>query len=206
MARRIRDPESRRRLVHAAWRLVARQGVAPTSVRAIATEAGVSTGSVTHYFEDKAEVMTAVLRYNNKLAAQRISEPAPEARGLDLVERTTRALLPLDEERLAMWTVWIAFWGSRLAHQETAREGQQSGYGALLAFLVHAFDDAVDLGELASETDTQYEAERILVLLGGLGLMSGGEQRLIDEVSARTDRMLTEHLTSLRQASPAGTA
>ncbi|QWF83871.1 TetR/AcrR family transcriptional regulator [Amycolatopsis sp. CA-230715] len=197
MPRRIRDPESRHRVIAAAWRLVAVQGIHATTVRGIAAEAGVTTGSVTHYFEDKAEVMAAVLRYNNKLAAERVAAAVGGRTGLDALSRGVEAMLPHDEHRLRWWTVWMAFWGERGAHRMVAEEGANAGYGALEIWLHHAFESAVATGELPSTVDPRYESERVLVLVGGLGLMSGGEARLLREVRRRSRRMLAEHWANL---------
>ena len=46
------DPEERRRdLAEAVWRVVRRDGLERASVREVAREAGVSMGSLRHYFE-----------------------------------------------------------------------------------------------------------------------------------------------------------
>jgi AcrR family transcriptional regulator len=197
--RRTRDPESRRRLIAAAWRLVAVQGVHATTIRAIAAEAGVTTGSVTHYFEDKAEVMASVLRYNNRLAAQNVLGAAGNRTGLDAIDRGVRAILPLDEERLRTWTVWFAFWGDRGAHRLVAREGGESGFGALTGWLTYVFTEAVAAGELPETLDPAHETDRLLVLIGGLGVMTGGAPQLLKAAQHRSSRMLAEHLAGLAQ-------
>ncbi|WP_410598374.1 TetR/AcrR family transcriptional regulator [Amycolatopsis sp. lyj-90] len=197
MARRIRDPESRQRVIAAAWRLVAAQGVHATTMRGIATEAGVTTGSVTHYFEDKAEVMASVLRYNNKLAANRVLEATAGKSGLKAIDQFAKAMLPLDEDRLKSWTVWLAFWGQHEAHRLVTREGAAAGYGAMSGWLVQAFTDAVATGELPPDLDPRYESDRMQVMIGGLGLMAGGAPQLLGDVRRRSRRMLTEHLATL---------
>ncbi|MFE0019696.1 TetR/AcrR family transcriptional regulator [Amycolatopsis sp. NPDC059021] len=204
MARRTRDPECRHRLTAGAWRLVARHGVEATTVRAIAAEAGVSTGSVTHYFEDKAELMSSVLRYNNKLATEQVLAAVGDATGLEAVRRGVEALLPLDEARLRTWTVWLAFWGDRAAHELTAKEGGGAGYGALTGWLTRVFTDAVAAGELPSTVDPRHETDRILVLLGGLGLLTGGSPALLGQVARLSRRMLADHLAQLSPAYAAG--
>jgi AcrR family transcriptional regulator len=47
-------PESRERLLHAALRLFAAQGFAKTSIREIASSAGVNIAAISYYFGDKA--------------------------------------------------------------------------------------------------------------------------------------------------------
>nr|MBA2280569.1 TetR family transcriptional regulator [Acidimicrobiia bacterium] len=108
MARRIRDPESRERIVDAAARVVAELGLRGATVRAIAAEAGVSTGYVMHYFPDKAALTDAVLDRTNRRAGARV-EAAVRAQDSALAS-AIEALLPLDAERRLEWRVWAAFW------------------------------------------------------------------------------------------------
>ncbi|WP_216208571.1 TetR/AcrR family transcriptional regulator [Amycolatopsis aidingensis] len=196
MTGHTRDPEGRRRIIAAAWRLVARQGAQATTMRGIAGEAGVSTGSVTHYFTDKAEVLTSVLRYNNRRAAERIGAACAGKRGLEAVAATAHALVPGDQERLDTWTVWLAFWGHRPAPQSTMR-GAGAGYGALRGWLRQGFTQAIADGEIPKNADVEHELEHLLVLIGGLGLMTGGSAELLGEVRERSQRMLAEHLSAL---------
>ena len=62
MGRVTRNPEARTRVVAAAWRVVASEGVHGATMRGIAAEAGVTTGFVTHYFADKQQLLVEVLR------------------------------------------------------------------------------------------------------------------------------------------------
>ena len=49
---RVVDPiERRNRLAQAVWRVVRREGLERASVREVAREAGVSMGSLRHYFD-----------------------------------------------------------------------------------------------------------------------------------------------------------
>ncbi|RZS31230.1 TetR family transcriptional regulator [Herbihabitans rhizosphaerae] len=198
MAKTTRDPESRHRIVRAAWRLVGKQGVPATTVRGIAVEAGVSTGSVTHYFEDKAEIMSSVLRYNNRLMAERIGKSIGRATGLAAVERIAQAMLPLDNERLRTWNVLIAFWGQSGAWAHIDQRSPDSGYGGLRMLVIEAFADARRAGELPSDTTPAHEAERLLVLVFGLSLMAGGFPALLGNVARRSRTMLAEHIAALR--------
>src|SRR5882762_6008752 len=82
MARSVRDPSAPERIVEDGWRVVAAQGVRGATMRSIAAEAGVSTGFITHYFEDKRELIVEVLRHNNARAAERVLAAAGRKRGL----------------------------------------------------------------------------------------------------------------------------
>jgi AcrR family transcriptional regulator len=106
-------PDVRRQtLVAAAETVLAREGVAGTSVRAICAEAGVSPGLLRHYFEGVDELITAAY----EAVGQRIDtalDGAVEGAGADPRERLlaylTASFAPpvLDPRLLA---AWIGFW------------------------------------------------------------------------------------------------
>jgi AcrR family transcriptional regulator len=57
-----RMPRDRRiEVANAAWRVIVREGLDRTSMRAIAQELGATTGVVTHYFRDKEALILFAL-------------------------------------------------------------------------------------------------------------------------------------------------
>lgn len=197
MAKPIRERGAQQDIIAAARRLVALQGVHATTMRGIALEAGVTTGAVTHHFADKADVMTSVLRYNNELVMRRIAHAVAGSRGLAALRATAESLLPLDEESMTMWTVLIAFWGHAPASRFIAEAGDSLGYLALREWFIRLLRDAVGDGEVRADIDVEHEAERVIALLGGIGLMVGGFPALVDQVRARARKMLAEQIETL---------
>ncbi|MGH3432137.1 MAG: TetR/AcrR family transcriptional regulator [Thermocrispum sp.] len=198
MTRQLRDPAARQRIVDAALRLVAQHGVPAATMRGIALEAGVSTGAVTHYFEDKAEVMAAVLHANTSLIARRIATAVEGKQSLAAVEAVAEALLPVDDEMLECWTVLISFWGHPAARRFVVDEGTSLGFAAIRRFMITLLQQAADSGELPAGVDVEHEAERILALVGGVGLMAGGFQQEREPTRRRARRMLTELIADMR--------
>lgn len=114
------DPVQRRRdVVDAVFRLVVRDGVTAASLRNIAAEAGLSIGSVRHYFDSSEALLEHAAREMAQRVEARIVARLPGlesalagddrraafAAVLGLVEE----LLPLDDERRAEAVVWLAF-------------------------------------------------------------------------------------------------
>lgn len=198
MVKQIRDPDARQRIVDAARQLVGERGVHAATMRAIADGAGVSTGAVTHYFTDKADVMAAVLRWNTSVIAKRISVAAADKRGIAALEAVLETLLPTDDEMLQCWTVLIGFWGHPTAQRFISTEGGSLGYEGLHNFVVALLQDATDAGELTGGIDVEHEAERFLALIGGIGLMLGGFRQQRELTRKRAHRMLAEQIALLR--------
>ncbi|MGW5070066.1 TetR/AcrR family transcriptional regulator [Streptomyces cyaneofuscatus] len=100
MARRY-DPERRTRIIDAALRVIAADGIAGLSHRTVAAEADVPLGSTTYHFGSLDELLTAALRRSNENFARALRDSevcaggassggAPSASGL--ADELTRVL------------------------------------------------------------------------------------------------------------------
>lgn len=201
VARQIRDPRSRELIIAAGWRLISTRGAAAATMRTIAAEAGVTTGSVTHYFEDKAELLGSIQRYNGRLAAERVRVSVGSRRGLAAVRRAALGLLPTDVDGVAIWRVWLAFWSDDPRRSPTAG-GFGSGYRAWGELARKHLEEAVDNGELRAGLDLRHEVSRLVTLVAGMGLLSGSDPETRDRLRRRANRMLTEHFDTLRADVP----
>ena len=194
MPHKIRDPASRERIVTAALGVVANEGVHGATVRAIAAAAGVSTGFITHYFEDKHQLMVAVLTHNNAVAAGRVLKGSRAGGGLERLRGAVDAVLPLDAARRETWQVWVAMWG-RASPEDELAAGYRAGWAGLRAIFAELLAAAQKEGDLRDGIDVDYEAERLVTTLAGTGLLAGVEAHGHARTLAR--RMLSEQLESL---------
>lgn len=95
----------KQRVLEAVFRLVARGGIAESSLRKVADESGVNIGSVRHYFGSQEGLMVAAAEEVGNRMRRRLTAVLPdEISGLDLNERRAlvedvcRAVLPLTEQ------------------------------------------------------------------------------------------------------------
>lgn len=177
---KIVDHDHRRaELAAAVWRVIARDGVEAASVRQVAEEAGLSPGSLRHFFTTHAQLM----RFAMELVGQRLEERLVETRarpGLTPVERVTlmvEQMLPLDDERRLECRVWLGFVTRSLVDPDLLPVQQDldrrlaSAFGVMISVLV-------DAGALRQDLDPMSEAERLYALVDGLiihGLVRGSE-------------------------------
>jgi AcrR family transcriptional regulator len=165
-------------------------------MRRIAAEAGVTTGFVTHYFEDKQELLAAVLRYNNVRAGERVLGAIGERRGLVALEGAVDALLPIDDDRRREWQVWIASWRPSGGYELPTDELRQ-GRRYVQRMLTGLLEQAVEDGELPAELDVAHQAERLVTLVAGIGLTIGVESQA--RIRRVAKRMLAEEIASLER-------
>jgi AcrR family transcriptional regulator len=165
---KVVDPTQRRRdLAEAVWRVVRRDGLELASVRNVAREAGLSMGSLRHYFGSQSELMSFAFRTIIDRIESRLVGLPPEPDPRRRAERALAELLPLDDERRAENEVWIAFTSRAMVDPALSVE-RDEGYNALRAGC-HAMVTDLSAAGLAP-IDVRAEAERLHALLDGLAV------------------------------------
>ncbi|MFF3359882.1 TetR/AcrR family transcriptional regulator [Streptomyces sp. NPDC002917] len=164
---KVVDPGARRAAVaEAVWRLIRKHGLEGVSVRNVAREAGLSAGSLRHYFASQSEVLTFAMqlvidRVRTRIQALELHPDPPVA-----VQQTIEELLPLDPERWAEAEVWLAF-TARAQTQPALRVLRDTSY-ELLQNLCHHLIAALDHQGAAADRDLMVETERLYALIDGL--------------------------------------
>ena len=108
MPKLIDHDRRREEIAEATWRVIHAEGISGVSIRTVAAEAGISTGSIRHVFPSKTELLVHATELVGQRAWVRIQrhldEPEPRALVLSVVEE----LLPLDDERRLEMEVTVA--------------------------------------------------------------------------------------------------
>jgi AcrR family transcriptional regulator len=165
---KIVDWDARRdEILSATWRVIARDGIARATIRAIAREANCSRGILAHYFDDKADILGSALVMSHRRVAARMDAAAESLRGLDALRVVMLEALPLDERRDLEAQIEISFWGRALGNPEL-RDLQHSEFDHLLARLRRHLREAAGLGQLREGIDIGLAAHQLVVLIDGI--------------------------------------
>ncbi|GAA0915522.1 TetR/AcrR family transcriptional regulator [Nonomuraea longicatena] len=169
MPKIVDHDERRRDVLTAATRVIVRDGIDAATTRAIAKEAGLSNGVLSHYFADKDEILLSALRRSHERIRQRLISKVEGASGLVALRTVLLDNLPLDDERAEETRLEISFWSRSLAADALA-EVQRAEAGELRAavhgLLVRARTD----GEVRPDADLDDATETLLALVDGLSL------------------------------------
>jgi AcrR family transcriptional regulator len=111
--RKIDHGERRGQIAAAALRVVAAEGLRGTSLRHVASEAGVTSGMVQHYFPSKDAMIeyameTARVGFERRITAALDELPQP-SRSRDVVRAVLAAMLPLGEDGMADGRIALEF-------------------------------------------------------------------------------------------------
>lgn len=192
---KIVDPAQRRsEVAEAVWRVVRRDGLDHASVRNVAREAGLSMGSLRHYFATQSELLiftlqTVIDRIEQRLTAIPVDKDPRQWAELFLAE-----LLPLDADRVAENQIWLAFTARALvdadlrALRDAAYAGLRGGCRSVVRALV---------ASEVSESEIELEGDRLQALVEGLALNGTLRPDIVTPTLAQA--IIARHLDSLEE-------
>ncbi len=170
---KVVDHEQRREDLGAAvWRLASRDGLEAVTMRAVAAEAGWSTGALHHYFGDKEELLLFAFQTVADRVGRRILLAAAKAGDpLELLRMQLVEGLPLDEERRAEVRVWFAFLGLAHTRPGLARAGRDA-YRLWRKRVAKTLGAGQREGVVDAGLDCEREAGALIALVDGLAVQA----------------------------------
>src|SRR3954452_8894310 len=153
---------ARQRILDAAVRRIAREGIDDERIARIAMDAGVSAGLLRYHFASRDALLAEALEHSYERAGDaRIAvaedEPAP-ARLRAMIDQC----LPFPGSLRDDWVLWVELW------LRAARDPELRPTAARLYARLHEWFSAT-IGELAVE-DAEGMTDRVLALIDGYGI------------------------------------
>jgi AcrR family transcriptional regulator len=163
---KVVDPkEKRAEFVAASWNVIASEGLRAATLRRVASEAGCTTGSLTHYFPDRRSLLIDSLRSAHYQAGARMLKATKHvSTDFERLEAILLEALPLDASRMREWRVWLAFWAEAMNDPELAKENERR-YAEWRSMLSDVVSPLV-----ADSRDADREVDHLIALIDGLGL------------------------------------
>lgn len=167
---KIIDWEARKgEILEATWRVIARDGLSRTTVRAIAREADCSLGILSHYFDDKLDILASALLLSHQRVRERTEKKVVGLSGMAALRIAMLEALPLDAERELEARIEVSFWGRILSDARLSELGQIE-VNLLGSRLRGHLDEARDAGELRENLDLDLATQELLVLIDGISV------------------------------------
>jgi len=166
------DHQERRQHIGAAvLRLIATRGLEAASLRNVAAEAGVSMGTVQHYFTSKQEMLDFAQRYNYERTTVRIPEllaKVPEPRTFRVLLRALLIdLLGLDGESSEGVRLGAAIRAYAVV-DPLAAATLRTAYDGVTSFFATHLRTAQGTGELPAGLDAEQAARHLFAVVEGL--------------------------------------
>lgn len=164
MPKQVDPQEKRRALIAACIELIAIEGLPATTLRRVAQQAGCTTGTLTHYFANRDELLISTLRTVHRQAAQRMQDIARAEHNPALhLQRVLEESLPLHPTALQEWKVWLTFWASSMTSTALTQENTKryAEWRHLLSTL---------LQDVNNQLNVELESRMLVSFVDGLGV------------------------------------
>jgi AcrR family transcriptional regulator len=164
-------PPARERILAAAVRRIASDGIDDVRIARIAMDAGVSPPLVHYHFASRETLLAEALRYSYARAGDaRISGgEMPVASHAERLRQMIGQCLPTTPALAEDWVLWVELWLRAVRHPEL-RPVAEELYGRLREWFGEAITAGIDAGEFSSATDVMAAVDRTLSLLDGFGV------------------------------------
>lgn len=166
------DHEVRRdEILHAAFKVISRVGFDGATLRAIAEEAGFTTGVIGYYFRSKEELLEMSLRRSFEAAYRRIDTVRETHSGLQAVRAGIAQVLPTNPEVSLDWSVWLCFLGHSVGADSMVKE-HRVRYEEWHRILTELLTDAITTGDIGGHLDPSQGADLLISTLYGIGVQA----------------------------------
>ncbi|GLZ53795.1 TetR family transcriptional regulator C-terminal domain-containing protein [Actinomycetospora sp. NBRC 106378] len=169
IAARDEPDDARKRILDAAWTLIATRGYHRVRIADVGEAAGTSSASVHYHFADKDALLDEALRHNVELAHDR---QAAALAGVDDPLERLQTLLDLQMPEGPVlepeWSIWMQVWVEALTeprHRDLYARGQDRWFRTVLMTLV----DGAERG-VFTHGDQELRARQLTALVDGLGV------------------------------------
>ncbi|MFC1690140.1 TetR/AcrR family transcriptional regulator, partial [Pseudomonadota bacterium] len=138
------------------------------TMRAVALEAGLSYGSLFHYFESKDDLLMHAVRYSTSQQTRRVNEFTIKYSGLKALEYLMCDDALVDETSREDSLVWLAFL-YKAALKEPFAEMHADLISGWLGRIESLLREAQEAGEIGQDTVAEFEAMALWVYSAGIG-------------------------------------
>jgi AcrR family transcriptional regulator len=153
-------------VARATWRVVAKNGLEAATLRAIAREAGCTTGVLMHYFRDKEDLFLFALDQMFDEAETELREVLLEKNPVDGLKRFFFHYLVSTKESELQARGWLNFVGRALWNKRFLRKYRQR-YARTRALIQKVLQAATQTGLLRRCPDMALEADALFALFDG---------------------------------------
>lgn len=194
MVKRTSTEARREEIADAVLRVIRRDGIGAASVRTIADEAGLSTGSLRHFFGTQSDLLLFAMELVTKRVYERLA-----AIGFTGDLRADARLLaeqfvPLDDDRRGEMDVWQAFVVAARTDPALAEVRDRTDREMYEGFL-RIVGPLQDAGLLVPGASAEVEAMRLHALVDGLAAHGVNHPRRMN--ADRIHAVLDAHFAAL---------
>lgn len=189
MPKRVDHTERREAFLRAAYRIIKKHGFAGVTVRAVAKEAGFTTGALVHYVDSMDQLLVEASEYSARDVRDRMERAEALADPLVAMREVLYLALPSDEDKRGNWNYFLGFW-ERSVYNAAVRKVTQLRYSEWLKRTAQLIRRAKTAGDLPDDLDVAKSARAIVALIDGIAIQV---LRSGQPLSPKDQRALIDH-------------
>ncbi|PKO14582.1 MAG: hypothetical protein CVU39_13985 [Chloroflexi bacterium HGW-Chloroflexi-10] len=153
------------KIIEAAQRLIAQQGVEKTSMRNIAEEAGITTGAIYYYYKSKEELLYDVMDYATAITAEIMKmRSSPKAKPEEVLDEIARKVTQQLKNN-SLWSLRFYLASQAALGDETLRTRFSNNYAAQTKRTAELFNYVFDT---QPQPQDMYVAALMVAALDGI--------------------------------------
>jgi AcrR family transcriptional regulator len=161
----------RQAVAEAVWSVLEQGGVEALTVRAVARQAGFSTGALSHYFATKDDLLTYAMALAFDRVAERMLAASQQEPALSALRAICLENMPIDRTRRTEYHAWLFFW-SRAATTPNLAQDHAQRYELWRATVEYLIKRGQTDGSIRTDCVPHQEAELLTAFIDGIGLQS----------------------------------
>jgi AcrR family transcriptional regulator len=161
--------DTRARILDAAVRRIAREGIDDVRIARIATDAGVSPALVHYHFASREALLVEALEHSYELAGSSRAAAAADGPAVERLAAMIEGCLPLPGDQRDDWVLWVELWLRAARRPELAPTAGRL-YSRLHEWFEAVLAEGLAAGEFAAGVDTDCLTDRLLAAIDGYGL------------------------------------
>lgn len=178
-----------------AWQIIEKEGFEKASIRRIASETGMSTGALRHYFSTQDELLLFIVEYFLARGKERSNHRSWSKKPLNAVKEILLELVPIDDDKRTETIVWLIFAIRSLTSvtlntkKDELTEGEYILMEALLNILIEAGYINKD------DIDIEIEKLRLSAVMEGLAIHALLRPDIF--TVEKVEQVITHHINEL---------
>ena len=169
MPKKVDRTVRREAFLAAANSMIKKHGISGVTARAVAAEAGFTTGALVHYVKSMDELLVEASEYSARDVRANMLEAEEEPNALEALRGVLYLALASDADKRGNWNFFLGFW-ERSVHNAAVRKVTHMRYEEWLKRLSRLIRRAIEEGGLGKDIDVTLAARSAMALIDGIAI------------------------------------
>jgi AcrR family transcriptional regulator len=169
MPKKVDRTVRREAFLAAANSMIKKHGISGVTARAVAAEAGFTTGALVHYVKSMDELLVEASEYSARDVRANMLEAEEEPNALEALRGVLYLALASDADKRGNWNFFLGFW-ERSVHNAAVRKVTYLRYEEWLKRLSRLIRRAIEEGGLGKDVDVTLAARSAVALIDGIAI------------------------------------